>query len=116
MNAKLAIALAAACGLLAGVLLTLAVQGDNTKTITKTVQSPGPDPTVVTKSPIPDVTGERLDVALDRVRRQNFLADVEGGGAFGVIDEDNWQVVGQDPAPGVKLETGSSVTLNIDRR
>ncbi|MBA2505912.1 MAG: PASTA domain-containing protein, partial [Thermoleophilaceae bacterium] len=76
----------------------------------------GPGQTVITKSPVPDVTGERLDIALERVRRQNFLADVEGGGAFGVIDEDNWQVVGQEPAPGVPLETGSSVTLNIDRR
>jgi len=116
VNGRVAIALAAACGLLAGVVLTLAIKGDETKTITKTVQRPGPGQTVITKSPVPDVTGERLDIARARIERQEFLVEVEGGGALGVIQDENWKVVSQTPPAQSALEAGSTVTLNIDRR
>ena len=116
MNTRLAIALAAACGLLAGILVTLAVDGGDTKTITRTVQRPGPGETVITKSPLPDVTGERLDIARERIERQDFLVEIEGGGALGVIQEDNWKVVSQTPPAQTALESGSTVTLVIDRR
>jgi hypothetical protein len=62
------------------------------------------------------VVGERLDVALDRISRAGFDADVDGGGVLGILVEDNWEVVAQDPAPGRFLEQGSSVRVAVERR
>ena len=55
-------------------------------------------------------------LARDRLDRAGFDADVDGGGLLGVIRESNWEVVLQDPGPGVALEQGSSVRLRIERR
>lgn len=50
---------------------------------------------------MPDVVGLTLDTALSDIERSGFNDDVEiiGGGLFGVIDEGNWVVCAQSPAP-----------------
>ena len=50
-----------------------------------------------------------------------FLAGVllvidHGGRVFGVVVEHNWQVTAQTPDAGIKLEQGSTVHVDIDRR
>jgi beta-lactam-binding protein with PASTA domain len=117
------VALGIAVGFLAGVLLAVALTGGTqteTVTVARTVTVASPSVTtggtVIVTVPVPAVTGERLDVAKDRIRRAGFDADVDGGGTFGVIKESNWEVVAQDPGPGVALEKGSSVRVRIERR
>jgi beta-lactam-binding protein with PASTA domain len=114
----LPVALGAAGGLLAGVLLVIALGGPTTTTRTVTVPPTASTPeggTVITTTEVPDVVGERLDIAKQRVRRAGFLVDVSGGGAFGVIQDDNWQVVAQEPSGGNTVERGSTVALDIER-
>jgi len=50
---------------------------------------------------MPDVVGLTLDTALSDIERSGFGDDVEivGGGLFGVVDEGNWVVCDQSPAP-----------------
>jgi hypothetical protein len=114
----LPVALGAAGGFLAGVLLVIALGGPTSTTRTVTVPPTASTPkggTVITTTVVPDVVGERLDIAKQRVRRAGFLVDVSGGGAFGVIQDDNWQVVAQEPGGGNTVERGSTVTLDIER-
>lgn len=114
----LGVALAAALAALAGVLITLALGGghsDTIRTVTVTTHPP-PDATLIAKTAVPSVVGERLDVAKDRVRRTGFIALVEGGGILGVLRDRNWQVESQDPVGGKVLETGSTVHLRVERR
>lgn len=113
------VALGAAAGFLAGVLLVVALGGGTTdppapRTVT-VAPSAGPGATVITRTAVPDVTGDRLDIAKERVRRAGFLARVKGGGLLGVIREQNWSVAAEDPPPGQLTERGSTVTLNIER-
>lgn len=63
---------------------------------------------------MPDVTGEKLDVALSDIKRAGFTDDVEvvGGGLFGVIDESNWTVCKQLPAAGRAI---TKPRLEVDR-
>lgn len=113
------LSIAAAAGFLAGVLLVAVLGGakpairETTVTVSRPVTTGG---TVVTKTIVPDVVGEALDTALDRIARSGFDADVDGGGLFGVIDESNWEVVEQSPPPGGYREQGSSINLKIERR
>ena len=115
-------ALAAACGFLAGVLLVVALGtgGATTKTTERTITVVSPTlttgGTVIVKTAVPPLVGERLDVAKDRLNRAGFDPDVEGGGIFGIIDDSNWEVVTQDPGPGVMLEQGSSVHIRVEKR
>ena len=119
----LRVALGVAAGFLAGVLLVAILGGAQPAgpTATVTVTTPGVGGsdsgggTVITKTVVPDLRGQPLDVALERLARAGFEADVEGGGLFGVIDESNWEVVSQDPSGGFH-EQGSSVRLDVDRR
>lgn len=118
------LALGAACGFLVGVLVMLAVRSDDAQTRTvvrdRTVTVVSPTVTnggtVIVKTAVPPLVGERLDVAKDRLGRAGFDPDVEGGGVFGIVVESNWQVVAQDPGPGVMLEQGSSVHLRVEKR
>jgi len=111
------LALAAAGGFLAGVLLVLALGGGGdtkTKTVTTSITNGG---TVITTTTVPQLVGQPLDVARARIERAKFqLAIDEGGGVFGVVVEDNWQVTAQDPAAGTKLEQGSTVHVGIERQ
>ena len=51
---------------------------------------------------MPDVVNQRLDVALSDLERAGIddEAEIVGGGTFGVVDQSNWVVCEQEPAPG----------------
>jgi beta-lactam-binding protein with PASTA domain len=59
--------------------------------------------------------GRRLDDALDRLQDAGLKGEVDGGGLFGVMDENNWQVVDQDPSQGARLRQGDTVQLHVER-
>jgi hypothetical protein len=119
-----AIALGTASGFLAGVLVVVALGGADaeTRTVTHaetitvvptTITNGG---TVIVTTAVPPLVGERLDVAKDRLQRAGFDPDVSGGGLFGILQDSNWEVVTQDPGPGVMLERGSSVHIRVEKR
>jgi beta-lactam-binding protein with PASTA domain len=64
---------------------------------------------------VPDVVGERLDIAKRQLEVRRFEVDVEGGGILGVVQERNWRVTEQRPAAGTYLEQGSSVRLTVEK-
>ena len=107
----LGIALAAAGGFLAGVLLIAILGGAQPvyKERTLTVARPPQG------SAVPALVGQPLDVALDRLQSAGLKGEVQGGGLFGVLDESDWKVVDQDPSPGARLGQGDTVRLDIDR-
>jgi len=118
-----AVALGVASGFLIGVLLVVALGiGDaeepRAQTVTVRSRAPAPsgDETVITRTAVPDVTGERLDVAHDRLERAGFLVKEQDGGLFGTIVDSNWEVAEQDPAPDTLLERGSTVRIKLHRR
>lgn len=63
---------------------------------------------------MPDVTGQKLDVALADIKGAGFEDEVEvvGGGTFGVIDESNWTVCKQTPAAGKAITTAPRVEVD----
>ncbi|MCP9491308.1 MAG: PASTA domain-containing protein [Solirubrobacteraceae bacterium MAG38_C4-C5] len=120
-------ALIAACGFLAGALLALGAgaldgggdQPQRIATRTVTVAVPATrttGSTTIETTAVPELTGQPLDTARARVERASFEIDVEGGGVFGAIVDDNWEVVAQRPEAGEQLELGSSVQVVITRR
>jgi beta-lactam-binding protein with PASTA domain len=120
------VALAVACGVLLGALVTLAVTGDDapaapparTVTVAKTVTVPPTTTTpgtVIVRTLVPDLVGARLDVAKDRLAQRKFEADVEGVGFLGGLFEHDYRVVKQSPAPGTYLEQGSSVRISVEK-
>ncbi|MDQ3850344.1 MAG: PASTA domain-containing protein, partial [Actinomycetota bacterium] len=119
-----AVALVGACGFLLGVVLVLGLglgrdPAPPAHTVTRTVVAAATTTTggtVIVTTHVPPVVGERLDVAKARLARARFDVDVDGGGVLGVVREPNWEVVAQDPGPGVVLEQGSSVHLVVERR
>ncbi|MCW2990759.1 MAG: domain containing protein [Solirubrobacterales bacterium] len=121
---RTSLALGAACGFLAGVLVVIAFGGAGTTTETvvrnRTVTVTSPTitngGTVIVQTSVPALAGERLDVAKDRLDRAGFDPDVEGGGLFGILKDSNWEVVSQDPGPGIMLEQGSSVHIRVEKR
>jgi beta-lactam-binding protein with PASTA domain len=63
--------------------------------------------------PVPNVVGERLDVATSELEDQGFGVEPIGGGTFGIVDESNWTVCETRPAAG---ETGDGdVRVIVDR-
>jgi hypothetical protein len=114
----LGLALGVAGGFLCGVLLVAILGGAKPVIEKRTVTVPATRTTggtVVVSTRVPAIVGQRLDVALDRLQRARFTADVEGGGLFGIVAEHNWEVVKQSPAPGTMLEQGSQVSLQVER-
>jgi len=107
----LGMAIAAAGGFLAGVLLIAILGGAQPvyKERTLTVSRPAQG------SAVPTLVGQRLDVALDRLESAGLKGEFQGGGLFGVLDERDWKVVDQDPSPGARLSQGDTVHLDIDR-
>ena len=53
---------------------------------------------------VPDLRGERLDVAERRLEDVGLEYERVGGGAFGIIVRSNWRVCEQEPAPGLRAE------------
>lgn len=49
---------------------------------------------------MPGVVGERFDLAKAHVEDAGLEAEPVGGGTFGVVNESNWTVCSQEPAPG----------------
>lgn len=116
------VAIGVAAGFLVGVLLVVGLGGAGSETVTQTVTvaSRAPplsgDETVIIRTAVPDVEGERLDVAIERIERAGFIVDEEDGGLFGTIVDGNWEVAAQDPPAGTLLERGSTVRLRLQRR
>jgi hypothetical protein len=114
--------LATACGFLLGVLLVTTLGGTDVETRTQTTRITVPAPvtnggTVITKTLIPEIVGEPLDVAKQRTERSRFQLTVDaGGGLFGVRRDENWEVVAQRPAAGELVEQGSTIHVDIVRR
>ena len=65
-----------------------------------------------TPRPVPDVSGERLDIAEETLRDAGLDYDVTGGGAFGVVMRSHWWVCRQDPRRGRRA---ASVELVVAR-
>ena len=105
------IAIGAAAGFLAGVLLVAILGGAQPvyKERTLTVARPPQG------SAVPALVGQPLDVALDKLESAGLKGDVQGGGLFGILDESDWKVVQQDPSPGARLGQGDTVRLDVDR-
>jgi beta-lactam-binding protein with PASTA domain len=61
---------------------------------------------------VPNVTGKRLDVAVDRLEDLGLEYDLLGGGTFGVVVKANWYVCEQHPSGGSR---STSVELVVDR-
>lgn len=62
--------------------------------------------------PVPNVTGERLDVAEDRLDALGLHYSASGGGTFGIVIRSHWTVCSQRPAP---RHTASFVVLSVAR-
>jgi hypothetical protein len=54
---------------------------------------------------VPDVRGQRLDVAEARLDARGLQWEEIGGGAFGVVVRSHWYVDEQIPRPGRKATT-----------
>ena len=61
---------------------------------------------------VPDVRGQRLDVAEARLDARGLQWEEIGGGVFGVLVRSNWYVDDQIPRPGKKATT---VRLIVER-
>lgn len=119
----IALALATACGFLFGVLVvtTLGATDDgDTRTVTRRVTVTGSvtnGGTVIVKALVPPMVGEPLDVAKQRAARAKFSVTVDsGGGIFGVIRDENWEVVAQRPGADELIEQGSTIHVDIVKR
>ena len=62
--------------------------------------------------PVPNVRGERLDLAEARLDARGIDWEEVGGGTFGVLVRSNWYVVEQIPKAGKKATT---VRLVVER-
>ena len=62
---------------------------------------------------MPDVKGQKLDVALNDIKRAGFedKVDIVGGGIFGVVVKSNWEVCDQSPAAGQALTAAPQLTV-----
>jgi beta-lactam-binding protein with PASTA domain len=61
---------------------------------------------------VPNVRGDRLDVAETRLDDLGLEYEELGGGAFGIVTASRWEVCDQTPRPG---EQGTRVRLVVDR-
>ena len=65
-----------------------------------------------TRRAVPDVTGQRLDVAEDTLDSADLRYDAVGGGSLGIVVRSHWTVCRQTPTPGASAR---SVTLFVAR-
>ena len=61
---------------------------------------------------VPDLRGQRLDIAESRLDQADLDFGISGGGTFGVLVRSRWWVCDQDFRPGAK---STEVTLIVDR-
>jgi len=61
---------------------------------------------------VPDVTGERLDVAQERLEARGLAYETLGGGKLGVVVRSHWVVCEQEPRAGAVAKT---VRLVVER-
>lgn len=106
----MALAIAAAGGFLVGILLVAILGGAQPVYKERTI-SVAAKPTGVA---VPALVGVRLDRALDRLETAGLKADVQGGGLFGVLDEENWVVSEQSPSQGSRVRQGDTIHLRVD--
>ncbi len=112
----LTVALAGAGGFLAGVLLIAILGGPKGTIRTTTVaQTATVTRTIDGRAEVPDVVGQTVAEAKDTLADADFDANVVANSLFGVIDEDNWVVVEQDPGAGERLAAGAPVTIRAER-
>jgi serine/threonine protein kinase len=64
---------------------------------------------------VPDLAGQPLDVAEQRLDDLGLNSREEGGGLFGVIVPSDWDVCETSPASGSVVKPGATVRLLIDR-
>jgi hypothetical protein len=64
---------------------------------------------------IPDVTGDRLDLAEEELTGLGLDIDAEGGGVFGVLVPENWEVCATSPVGGEQTEPGATVRVAVER-
>ena len=117
------VALATTCGFLLGVLVVTTLGPTEGATVTQTQRVTVLAPTlttggtIVVRTPVPAMVGQPLDVAKQRAARAKFTVTVDvGGGLFGVVRVQNWEVVAQRPGAGELLEQGSTVHVDIVKR
>lgn len=65
------------------------------------------------EGPVPDVVGERLDVAKSVMSDAGYDTESLGGGVVGIVDESNWTLCETRPAGGAT--DGGTVKLIVDR-
>ena len=117
--------LGVACGVLFGALIAIVADGNSapaaspprTVTVAKTVTAPPTTTpgTVIVRTLVPDLVGQPLDVAKERLAQRKFDADVDGVGFLGGLFEHDYRVVKQNPSAGTYLEQGSSVHIVVKR-
>jgi hypothetical protein len=61
---------------------------------------------------VPDVTGDRLDIAEDRLDDLGLRYDAIGGGVLGIVVRSHWVVCSQEPASGRR---DTRVELYVER-
>jgi beta-lactam-binding protein with PASTA domain len=61
---------------------------------------------------VPDLRGERLDVAEERLDARGLDWEEIGGGNLGIVVRSHWQVCDQEPRPGRR---GTTVRLVVER-
>jgi len=63
---------------------------------------------------VPDVRGQRLDLAEARLDARGLRWEELGGGVFGVVGRSNWYVEDQVPLPGRRATTVRLVVARCD--
>ena len=64
---------------------------------------------------VPDLVGERLDVAEEKLKQVGLKYKEIGGGTFGIVVKSNWEVCETDPGSGDAVGQGDRVNLIVDR-
>jgi predicted Ser/Thr protein kinase len=79
------------------------------------VASASPPGGRVVALPMPDLASARLDRAEKYLDRLGVGHDTSGGGAFGIVIRENWQVCTATPPAGTSLAPDDRVKLFVDR-
>jgi hypothetical protein len=64
---------------------------------------------------VPDLVGERLDVAEDDLESRGLAFAEIGGGTFGIVVPSNWTVCETRPGAGASISKHGRVKLIVDR-